>query len=87
MNKWISNIITLIISVASPALVQELRITIANLLEKAKQTPNPWDDALYYFLQLLVGKPGDTVPDEQTMPAKLEPAKGHESWNKPQTTT
>jgi hypothetical protein len=44
-------------TVASPQIVQELRVQIDNMVQTAKKTANPWDDALAGFLQMIVGKP------------------------------
>jgi hypothetical protein len=57
MEKWILTIITHVLEVASPELLQDIRISVDRLVTQAKGTDNPWDDVLAGFLQMLVGKP------------------------------
>lgn len=57
MDKWIFNLIGLVIGVVSP----EIRSGVTDVLDKleaqAKKTANPWDDMLVAMLkQIMTGK-------------------------------
>ena len=57
MDKWLYAMIKNALLVASPELVEGIRVAVANLSDRAKKTSNPWDDALMGFLTMIVGKP------------------------------
>ena len=57
MNEWILRLITLIVSVMSPALRKDLETLLDTLENNAKKTENPWDDILVGLLKtVLFGK-------------------------------
>jgi len=49
--KALINILQIVIKSASPAIKQELRKLIDEFEEKAKRTPNPFDDLLVFVLK------------------------------------
>ena len=53
-------ILSLILPVVTPALRAELEKFLLKFYEKAKETPNPWDDFLAKFLMRILGM---EVPD------------------------
>lgn len=59
MNKWLFTLLSNVISMASPQIIDDLRKMIDEMMTKAKGTVNPWDDIFVGFLQMLIGKPGD----------------------------
>lgn len=60
MNKWILTVLTRIIAMASPEILEGVREMVQTMIAKAAATPNPWDDILVGLLEMLVGKPGAT---------------------------
>ena len=58
MNTWLFTILRKALDMASPAIVENLRQLVAEMVAKAEETPNPWDDVFCGLLQLIVGKPG-----------------------------
>jgi hypothetical protein len=65
MEKWLVTIIKQAIKMASPAIIENLRRTVQEIVDHAATTENPWDDILAWILQLLVGKPGDTTETDE----------------------
>ncbi len=61
MNKFLLTVLTKIIAMASPEILEGVRQMIQQMVEKAAATPNPWDDIFVGMLQMLVGKPGATT--------------------------
>jgi len=65
MSKWLFIILSTAIQSASPAIVENVRQLMQEMVDKAKKTDNPWDDVICDLLQLIVGKPGsNTQPNE-----------------------
>lgn len=54
MNKWILQLITMIVTVMSPELRKGLEDVINGLDAQAKKTANPWDDILVGLLKTLL---------------------------------
>lgn len=54
MNKWLLQLITLIVTVMSPELRKGLEGFINDLEVQAKKTANPWDDILVGLLKTLL---------------------------------
>jgi len=54
MNKWILQLITMIVTVMSPELRKGLEDVINSLETQAKKTANPWDDILVGLLKTLL---------------------------------
>jgi len=54
MNKWILQLITMIVTVMSPELRKGLEDVINGLETQAKKTANPWDDILVGLLKSLL---------------------------------
>lgn len=54
MNKWILQLITMIVTVMSPELRKGLEDVINGLETQAKKTANPWDDILVGLLKTLL---------------------------------
>ena len=54
MNKWLLQLITMIVTVMSPELRKGLEDVINGLEEQAKSTKNPWDDILVGLLKTLL---------------------------------
>ena len=48
-------------SAATPEIVENIRRAIDQMVQKAKLTPNPWDDMLAGLLQNIVGQPKEPV--------------------------
>jgi hypothetical protein len=57
MNDIIVNIIKMFLTVASPEIVKMIRKSVQDMVDKARETDNPWDDIFAELLQLIVGKP------------------------------
>ena len=65
MEKWLVTILKQAILMASPAILENFRKSIQEMVEHAATTDNPWDDIFAWILQMIVGKPGSTTePDE-----------------------
>lgn len=57
MNQWIFRLISLVVGVASPEIRKGANELLDQLEEKAKKTPNPWDDMLVGMLKsIMTGK-------------------------------
>lgn len=54
MNKWILQIITMVVGVASPEIRTGVLQLLNKLEEQAKKTPNPWDDILVGLLKTIM---------------------------------
>jgi len=54
MNKWIWQLIGLVLAQASPLIREHLCQLLAELEVKAKETKNPWDDVLVGMLATLL---------------------------------
>lgn len=63
MNKWILTVLTRIIAMSSPEILEAVREAVQTMVAKAAATPNPWDDIFVGLLEMLVGKPG-AKPDQ-----------------------
>jgi hypothetical protein len=61
MDRWIFLIIANALKHASPAIIEDLRRMVADMMTRAEATPNPYDDMFVGLLQMIVGKPGETV--------------------------
>ncbi len=61
MNKWLWTILRGALEKATPAILENLRQLVQEMVEKAKKTPNPWDDVFCGLLQMIVGKPGARI--------------------------
>lgn len=53
-SKFFMMVLPSILKSLSPALVSTLQLSIVQLKETAKATPNPWDDILVIFLEDIV---------------------------------
>ncbi len=60
MNKWLLTVLTKIIAMASPEILEGVRKLVQEMVDRAAATPNPWDDIFIGLLQMLIGKPGDS---------------------------
>lgn len=58
MNTWIVAMLRQFLAVITPQLRDDVFVWIGEQQEKAKKTPNPFDDLFFKFLKMLVG--GDT---------------------------
>jgi len=54
MNKWLLQLITMVVTVMSPELRKGLEEVINGLETQAKKTANPWDDILVGMLKSLL---------------------------------
>ena len=54
MNEWILRLITLVVTSASPELREMINKWVADLEEKAKATPNPFDDVLVGLIKVVL---------------------------------
>lgn len=54
MNKWLLQIITMVVGVASPEIRTGVLQLLNKLEEQAKKTPNPWDDILVGLLKTIM---------------------------------
>ena len=54
MNKWLLQLITMIVTVMSPELRKGLEDVVNGLETQAKETANPWDDILVGLLKTLL---------------------------------
>ena len=61
MNKFLLMIISQALGAASPAIVASIRQMVQDMVERAAETENPWDDLICGLLQTLVGKPGSVA--------------------------
>ena len=55
MNKWLLQLVTMMLGVITPQLRKGLNDFILNLEKQAKETPNPWDDIFVGLLKTLLG--------------------------------
>jgi len=55
MNKWLLQLVTMMLGVITPQLRKGLNDFILNLEKQAKETPNPWDDIFVGLLKTLMG--------------------------------
>ena len=60
MEKWLVTILRHSMEMASPSILDNLRMSIQAMVDHAATTENPWDDIFAWILQSLVGKPGST---------------------------
>lgn len=65
MNKFLMLLLGQAMKKASPAIVANLREMVQNMVERAAETENPWDDIIMNLLQLLVGKPGSNLDESE----------------------
>lgn len=63
MDRWLLLIIQQALAAASPRIVASLRGMVQEMVERAVETSNPWDDVVVGLLQTIVGKPGDRVEE------------------------
>lgn len=61
MNKFLLAIIARAVAAASPEILENLRQLVQEMVAKAETTENPWDDIICGMVQMLVGKPGDSM--------------------------
>ena len=54
MNKWLLQLITMVVTVMSPELRKGLDDVLNDLDAKAKKTANPWDDILVGLLKTIL---------------------------------
>ena len=59
MKEWLLTILAKAVAMASPGIIEDLRRMVDDMMNKAIQTPNPWDDIIVGLLQMIIGKPGD----------------------------
>ena len=57
MNKWLWELLRLILTVASPQIRESFCKLLNTLEEQAKETDNPWDDVLVGVLKTIMGCP------------------------------
>ena len=55
MNKWLLQLVTIMLGVITPQLREGLNEFISNLEKQAAETPNPWDDIFVGLLKTLLG--------------------------------
>lgn len=65
MHKWIFLIIANALKHASPAIIEDLRRMVQDMMDRAEKTDNPYDDMFVGMLQLIIGKPGETSQPEE----------------------
>ncbi|GAI93121.1 unnamed protein product [marine sediment metagenome] len=54
MNKWLLQLITMVVTVMSPELRKGLEVWLDKLEADAKKTANPWDDILVGLLKSML---------------------------------
>lgn len=54
MNKWLLQLITMVVTVMSPELREGLEKVLNGFEAQAKKTANPWDDILIGLLKSLL---------------------------------
>lgn len=59
MNRFLLMLVQQALKNASPVIVSSIRQMVEEMVQRAAETPNPWDDIIVGLLQMLVGKPGD----------------------------
>lgn len=55
MVTWLQRLILQILLAATPAIAEELRQFARDFRERAKKTPNPWDDAAADLICFVLG--------------------------------
>lgn len=55
MNKWVLQLVSMMLGVITPQLRKGLEEFVLNLEKQAKATPNPWDDIFVGLLKTLLG--------------------------------
>ncbi len=61
MNKWLFTILRNALTMATPQILEDLRKTVQDMMDRAKETVNPWDDIFIGLLQLIIGKPNQKI--------------------------
>ena len=61
MEKWLVTILQQAKKMASPAVLENIRKAVQQMVDHAATTDNPWDDILAWILQMIVGKPASTT--------------------------
>lgn len=69
-NKWLFTILAQAQGLASPAIIENIRQLIQEMVDKAEKTPNPWDDVICGLIQSLVGKPNDSWAEKDEEAAR-----------------
>jgi len=54
-------IVKTIMKAATPEIIENLRLMVQEIVDRAKATPNPWDDIFAGIVQSVIGKPGDKI--------------------------
>ena len=55
MGKWLIRMAQQVLMVATPEIVTTTKQLLDELEEKAKKTPNPWDDILVGTMKTILG--------------------------------
>ena len=63
MQNFILMLLMKAIGSASPNIIGVLRKQVDDMVKRAAETPNPWDDIVAGLIQQIVGKPGEVDPD------------------------
>jgi len=67
-QKFIWQMLSNCLAAASPEIVEGIRKSVQEMVEKAKKTPNPWDDMFTQLLQNIVGRPKEPIEDPESDP-------------------
>lgn len=62
-QKQMFELLMVMLTSASPEIVEELRAAIQKMKVAARETENPWDDMLAMLLGIIMGRPGEPVSD------------------------
>lgn len=59
MGKFLLMMLMNAMKMASPSIIASIQAQVDDMVRRAKETTNPWDDVFCAFLQQIVGKPAD----------------------------
>jgi len=62
-GKFLFDILMKTFAVASPEIMEGIRNGVADMVKRADETANPWDDFAVGLLQMIVGKPKEPIAD------------------------
>ncbi|KKN18852.1 hypothetical protein LCGC14_0951610 [marine sediment metagenome] len=65
MERWLITILANAKKMASPAILENIRESVQQMVNHAKTTENPWDDIFAWIMQMIVGKHGESTDKDE----------------------
>ena len=63
-QKMLFKMLLMAMAAATPEIVEGIREGVQKMVERAAETPNPFDDVLVGLLQSIVGAPKEPIAEE-----------------------